>query len=138
VIAVDTSVVIAGFGAWHVLNDVAASVLDQGAAIPAHAMLESYSVLTGFPPPHRAPAEIVKMWLEDRFDRILEPPPASAQRDLIRLFAENGRAGGAIYDGLVALTAKLAGAELTTADTRAAPIYELVGVATRWLETAPH
>jgi hypothetical protein len=138
VIAVDSSVVIAGFGAWHVLNEAASSVLDEGAAIPAHAMLESYSVLTGFPPPHRAPPVIVNTWLEVRFDRILEPPPASAQRDLVRLFAENGRAGGAIYDGLVALTAKLAGAALTTADTRAAPIYELVGVTMRWLDDAPH
>lgn len=137
-IAVDSSVIIAGFGEWHVLNEAAASVLDEGAAIPAHAMLESYSVLTGFPPPHRAPPEIVNTWLEDRFDRILEPPPASAQRDLVRLFAANGRAGGAIYDGLVGLTAKLAGAELTTADTRAAPIYDLVGVTTRWLGAAPH
>ena len=63
-IAVDSSVVIAGFGAWHALNEAASSVLDEGAAIPAHAMLESYSVLTGFPPPHRAPPEIVNTWLD--------------------------------------------------------------------------
>lgn len=132
-IAVDSSVVIAGFGTWHTLNEAARSVLDEGAAIPAHAMLESYSVLTGFPPPHRASTEIVSTWFADRFDRVLEPPPASAQRELVRLFAANGRAGGSIYDGLVGLTAKLSGAELTTADSRAAPIYKLVGVTTRWL-----
>ena len=52
-IAVDTSVAVAAFGEWHELNARAVEVLDQGAALPAHALLETYSVLTGFPPPHR-------------------------------------------------------------------------------------
>jgi predicted nucleic acid-binding protein len=42
--------------------------------------------------------------------------------------------GGAVYDALVALTAKRAGATLVTADRRAASIYELVGVSFRRLE----
>lgn len=46
--AVDSSVAIAAFGEWHVLNAAACSVLDQGAAIPAHALIGTYSVLTGF------------------------------------------------------------------------------------------
>jgi len=33
-----------------------------------------------------------------------------------------------IHDALVALTAKIAGAALATADRRAIPVYELVGV----------
>jgi predicted nucleic acid-binding protein len=133
VIAVDSSVAIAAFGAWHELHDEAASVLDDGAAIPAHALLETWSVLTGFPPPHRAPAEIVRVWLEDRFPRILDPPDGEAQRRLVHRLAEAGRTGGAVYDALVSLTAKQAGAQLVTADRRAVPVYELVEVDFRLL-----
>ena len=132
--AIDSSIAIAAFGEWHELNDIAARIVDEGAAIPAHALLETYSVLTGFPPPHRAPAELVDVWLEDRFPRILSPPGADEQRDLVRRLARAGRIGGAVYDALVALTARIAGATLTTADRRAIPVYELVGVEVRFLD----
>lgn len=130
-IAVDSSVAIAGFGDWHELNGRACSILDEGAAIPAHAMLETYSVLTGFPPPHRAAPRLVDSWLDDRFPVILPPPGIDEQRDLVRRLADAGRPGGAVYDALVALTAKIAGAVLVTADTRALALYELVGVELR-------
>ncbi len=48
-IAVDSSVAVAAFGDWHRLNDTARAVLDEDAVLPAHALLETYSVLTGFP-----------------------------------------------------------------------------------------
>lgn len=135
-IAVDSSVAIAAFGPWHDLHDAARAVLDSGAAIPAHALLETYSVLTGFPPPHRAPASVVDSWLDSRFARILPPPTATQQRDLVRKLAADGRIGGAVYDGLVALTALRAGATLTTADRRAASLYALVGIEVRVLAGA--
>jgi predicted nucleic acid-binding protein len=127
-IAVDSSVAIAAFGEWHKLNGPACDVLDNGAVVPAHAVLETYSVLTGFPPPHRADPALVDTWLDDRFADILEAPAASEQRDLVRTLASNGGIGGVVYDALVALTAKRAGAVLVTADSRATAIYELVGV----------
>lgn len=134
-IAVDSSVAIAAFGDWHVLNTQASSVLDEGAAIPAHAMVETYSVLTGFPPPYRAAPALVEAWLDDRFPVVLEPPPSGELRGLVRIMAREGRAGGAIYDALVALTAKLQGAILVTADHRAAATYKLVGVEVRVIST---
>jgi hypothetical protein len=133
-IAVDSSVAIAGFGDWHELNEQACSLLDEGVAIPAHAMLETYSVLTGFPP-HRAAPRLVDSWLGDRFAVILPPPPVDEQRDLVRSLAQAGRMGGAVYDGLVALTARLAGA--VTADAQALAVYELVGVEIRHLIEPP-
>ena len=133
-IAVDSSVAIAAFGEWHELNEPAARVLDEGAAIPAHAQLETYSVLTGFPPPHRAPADLVVTWLKDRFSRVLPPPGGQEQREMLALLARSGRIGGAVYDALVALTARRAGATLVTADRRAAAIYELIGVEFRRLD----
>lgn len=132
-IAVDSSVAIAAFGEWHELNEEATKVLDDGAAIPAHALLETYSVLTGFPPPHRAPAEVVASWIEDRFSAVLPPPSAEEQRNLVRTLAEAGRTGGAVYDALVALTAARAGTTLVTADRRAVAVYELLGVEIRLL-----
>lgn len=50
-IAVDASVAVAAFGDWHRGNPEACAVLDEGAALPAHALLETDSVLTGFPTP---------------------------------------------------------------------------------------
>ena len=134
-IAVDSSVAIAAFGDWHELNEPACAVLDQGAALPVHALLETYSVLTGFPPPHRVAPALVERWLDDRFASILAAPGTDEQRDLVRTLARAGRTGGAVYDALVALTAKLAGAVLVTADRRAVATYELVGVDLQHLPT---
>jgi predicted nucleic acid-binding protein len=127
-IAVDTSVAVAAFGEWHELNRRAMEILDQGAVLPAHALLETYSVLTGFPPPHRAPQDVVTAWLESRFEAILPSPGVDEQRALVRRLTGLGRTGGAVYDALVGLTVKLAGATLVTADRRAVPIYEALGV----------
>ncbi len=71
--------------------------------------------------------------LDDRFADVLEPPDAAAQRQLVRVLASHQRIGGSIYDAVIGLTAKLAGAELVTADTRAHSTYGVVGVTTRWL-----
>ncbi|MDQ6909326.1 MAG: hypothetical protein M3Z84_00850 [Actinomycetota bacterium] len=93
-----------------------------------------YSVLTGFPPPHRAPASLVDECLDGRFSTILTSPSPEEQREVVRKLAAAGRTGGAIYDALVALTAKMAGAALVTADGRAAPVYELIGVEVHLLD----
>lgn len=130
-IAVDSSVAIAAFGDWHALNELARQVLDDGAAIPAHALLETYSVLTAFPPPHRAPPTVVDRWLDDRFTGVLAPPAPEALRHLVHRLASAGYIGGASYDALVALTAAQADAVLVTADTRAAAVYDFIGVEVR-------
>jgi predicted nucleic acid-binding protein len=134
---VDSSVAIAAFGEWHVLNAAACSVLDQGAAIPAHALVETYSVLTGFPPPHQASPGLVDEWMDSRFTTVLDPPGGADHRELVRLMARQGRSGGAIYDALVGLTARLHGVELVTADRRAAQTYDIVGVDVRFLVGSP-
>jgi predicted nucleic acid-binding protein len=127
-IAVDTSVAVALFGEWHEFNARAREILDEGAVLPAHALLETYSVLTSFPPPHRAPPDVVSTWLENRFEAILPSPGVDEQRALVRRLTSLGRAGGAVYDALVGLTAQLAGATLVTADRRAEPIYDALNV----------
>lgn len=126
--AVDTSIAVAAFGDWHSLNGPARAILDEGASLPVHALLETYSVLTGFPPPHRAAPDLVIRWLEERFAEILPAPEPEQQQAMIRTLASEGRTGGSTYDGVVALTSFLAGHVLVTADVRAVPVYKLIGV----------
>lgn len=127
-IAVDTSVVVAAFASWHEAHQPATATLARGARLPAHVSLETYSVLTRLPPPHRAPATVVLDFLDARFlDAPLELPGPS-YLPLLREMMEAGLAGGSIYDALVAATAKHAGATLVTLDRRAIAVYEAVGV----------
>ena len=127
-IAVDSSVVVAGFASWHDAHAPAREALGRKPRLPAHVALESFSVLTRLPPPHRFAAGLVEALLAAHFP---EPPlglPGRQQTALIQLAVKAGVTGGAIYDALVAATAKQAGATLLTRDKRARTIYEVVGV----------
>lgn len=126
--AVDTSVVVAGFASWHEAHQVAAAALARRPRIPAHVLVEAYSVLTRLPPPHRATADLVVAFLAQRFP---EPPlvlPARAHVALVGASAANGLAGGAIYDALIAATVGHAGATLLTRDRRARAVYDRMGI----------
>jgi predicted nucleic acid-binding protein len=127
-IAVDTSVVIAAFASWHEGLRTAAAALARGPRLPSHAAVETFSVLTRLPHPHRASPDLVRAFLEARF---LEPAltlPAAGYRALIAEAASADLSGGAIYDALIAATAQHVGATLLSRDRRAAGVYELVGV----------
>ena len=127
-VAVDTSVVVAGFASWHEGHSSAAAVLARRPRVPAHVLLEAYSVLTRLPPPHRAPADLVATFLTERFPDaplVLAPRAYAA---LVAAAAVEGVAGGAIYDALIAATARHAGATLLTRDQRARVIYERMKV----------
>lgn len=127
-IAVDTSVVVAGFASWHEGHRSAVAALARKPRIPAHALVESYSVLTRLPPPHRAPPDLVEAFLADRFSGSALALPPGAFLDLVREARRAGVAGGAIYDALVAAEARKAGAKILTRDRRALPTYEAIGV----------
>lgn len=126
----DSSVAVAAFGAWHELHDAAVAAVDASPALAAHAALEAYSVLTRLPEPFRAPAATVSEYLAANFDRRLALP-AAEQRRLPELMQRAGIRGGAVYDGLVGLTAKVARAELVSLDIRAAETYARLDVAHR-------
>lgn len=127
-IAVDTSVVVAGFASWHTAHRPALAVLARKPRVPAHVLVETYSVLTRLPPPHRAPADVVAAFLRERFSRAPLILPARAHLQLVASVAEAGLTGGAIYDALIAACAHHAGATLLTRDQRALPVYERIGV----------
>ena len=127
-IAVDTSVVVAGFATWHEAHRAAAGVLARNPRVPAHVLVEAYSVLTRLPTPHRAPADLVAAFLAQRFREAPLTLPARAHLAMIETASLAGVVGGSIYDALIAATARHAGATLLTRDQRARSVYEQVGV----------
>jgi predicted nucleic acid-binding protein len=132
-IAADTSVVVAAFASWHESHEPARRALDEGARLIEHCALETYSVLTRLPPPHRTPAAVVRDFVAARFTKPFLRLSERAYRDFLLGLAERGIAGGAAYDALVAATAAAHEAELVTCDRRALPVYERYGLRTRLL-----
>jgi predicted nucleic acid-binding protein len=126
--AVDTSVVVAAFASWHEHHDRARMALDDGARLIDYCALETYSVLTRLPPPHRSTGEIVRDFLRLRFVEPYLRLDARGYRRFVLELPERGITGGAAYDALVAATAIAHCADLITCDRRAAPIYESFGV----------
>jgi predicted nucleic acid-binding protein len=133
VTAADTSVVVAAFASWHEQHAAARRVLDAGVRLIDHCALETYSVLTRLPPPHRSPAPAVRDFLRARFSQPFLRLDAQRYREFVLGLAERELTGGASYDALVAATAAAAGAELLTFDRRAAAVYEIYGIEFRLL-----
>ena len=126
-IAVDTSVVVAAFASWHEGHASAAAALARKPRVPAHVLIETYSVLTRLPAPHRAPAGLVSAFLSERFGEAPLVLPPRVHLSLVRQAATLFLLGGSIYDALIAATARHARARLLTRDRRAAATYERLG-----------
>lgn len=133
-IALDSSVVVASFGAWHEHHDVARKILRARPRLPAHAALEAYSVLTRLPEPFRAGPRTVAEFLARTFTEQRLVLGAHDQAALPARLASLGIAGGAVYDALIAITAAASDAELRTLDRRALANYERCEVPARLLE----
>jgi predicted nucleic acid-binding protein len=116
-IAVDSSVLIAGLLSWHEFHTRASSALQTLIArraflIPLPALIESYSVMTRLPSPHRLRPEIAYGLLHDSCDsaRIASLGGGRAWAFLHEC-ATAAIAGGRIYDATIAKVAIEAGAE---------------------------
>jgi predicted nucleic acid-binding protein len=131
--AADTSVVVAAFASWHEHHDLARSAFDSGMNIVEHCALETYSVLTRLPPPHRCSGAVVRDFLRVRFTRPFLRLDGPAYKEFLANLPEREIAGGAAYDALVAATAVYCGAELITCDRRAGSVYERYGVRTTFI-----
>jgi predicted nucleic acid-binding protein len=131
--AADTSIVVAAFASWHDKHETARGALDGGLRLVEHCALETYSVLTRLPPPHRARGEVVRDFLAVRFPEPLLRLSATDFREFLAGLPERAVTGGAAYDALVAATAAAHGAELLTCDRRALQIYERYGIRARVL-----
>ncbi len=127
VIALDSSSMVAAVCSWHERHAVVAADierrLDAGGrlAIPAHALIEAYAVLTRLPAPHRiAPADAWALLAAN----FVEPAElvaldGQAHAMLLARLAASGTGGGRTYDALIAEQAARAGANvLVTLDPR--------------------
>jgi predicted nucleic acid-binding protein len=125
--AVDSSVVIAAFASWHEHHGVARKAMGARPRLIAHAAVESYSVLTRLPPPHRASPDIVHAFITGRFTEPFLTLSETGYQELLATVAAGQILGGPAYDALIAFTAAEHGATLMSLDQRAAATYETVG-----------
>lgn len=91
-----------------------------------HVLVETYSVLTRLPSPHRVAPQDAGSVLRSLSFEVLTLP-SSQHQPLLGLLAGRGIRGGAVYDGLVAATARHHGCTLLTRDRRARSTYDAVG-----------
>ena len=131
-IAADTSVLVAAFASWHEAHEPARAAL-SGARLVAHCVVETYSVLTRLPPPHRVLPELAAEFLQRLARSAPLTLPAGEVGRLPRVLADRGVSGGAAYDALIAATALHHGAELVSLDARAVTTYRALGAAHRLL-----
>jgi len=137
-IAPDSSVLVAGYVADHRFHDVAGAAVSEVRAegrLVAHTMAEAYSVLSAPRGFYRAEPQGVLEYLTELLDGSspIQPRPGS-YREALELLCRENRAGGPVFDALIALAARDADATLLSLDRRAKPIYERCGVATRFLD----
>jgi predicted nucleic acid-binding protein len=124
----DTSVLVAALTAWHPLHDAAADAMSRRvAALASHVLIETYSVLTRLPAPHRVSPQVAGQSLAGLSLEVITLP-GEGHGELVRTLARAGVRGGATYDALVAATARHHRLTLITADRRARPVYELTAV----------
>jgi predicted nucleic acid-binding protein len=110
-IAVDSSVVIAGLLSWHEFHERALEALEKAMTarrllIPFPVLVESYSVMTRLPSPNRLRPEIARQLLHDSFRdaRIVGLSPRKAWTFLGDCVA-SATAGGRVYDAVIASAA---------------------------------
>jgi len=125
--AIDSSVVIAAFATWHEHHAIASKAMTSRPRLIAHAAIESYSVLTRLPPPHRANPAIVQAFIAERFAEPFLTLSETGYQELLATIAAGQILGGPAYDALIAFTAAEHQATLLSLDQRATPTYEAVG-----------
>ncbi len=123
----DTSVAVPALQASHMAHlQVQQQLAGRALGLTAHAALETYSVLTRLPGDARLSLDDASTIIAERFDPIIALA-ADADGCLVQTLSEKGIGGGAVYDALIGLTAKQAGATLLTRDSRARATYLAVG-----------
>jgi predicted nucleic acid-binding protein len=115
--ALDSSIIVAALLAWHESHASAARAMERalsakgGVVIPTHALIESYSVLTRLPPPHRiAPADALTLLLENFRTARLAGFSTRSVWPLLEELASANLGGGVTYDAIILDSAANAGA----------------------------
>lgn len=125
----DTSVVVAAI--LHadpgIVRECRSRIEGASTAI-AHVLAESYARMTSMPGHYRLTPTVMRQVLADMFPDSPVTLSVEGYRRVIDLVADLGIPGGAIYDCLIAETARENGATLVSLDRRAAKNYAAVGV----------
>jgi predicted nucleic acid-binding protein len=114
--AVDTSVVIPAVVGWHVRHVPAAAAIERllrrkSLLLPLPVVLESYSVLTRLPAPHRlSPTDAYELLVRTFRDTRLSPFRPRNVWLFLQSLAERAIAGGTAYDAAVLEAARAGGA----------------------------
>lgn len=95
--------------------------------LAGHALFETFSVLTRLPGAARVRPQRAAQIIEQVFPSSVMLPESDALL-VPKSFARSGVAGGAVYNGLVGLAARVAGIQLLSRDARAATTYAALGV----------
>ena len=128
-ISPDTSVVVAALAPWHEAHEsAAAALLGEEVRLVAHVGYEVTSTLSRMPEGSRISPAVVLEALQHRFSDGWLALDGSELSLALRRAVDAGIRGGALYDALIAATALRFGARIVTADRRARPVYEAMGV----------
>lgn len=122
----------AALAEWHPGHDESRAALAGVDVIIAHVIVETYSVLTRLPAPHRiAPRDAAAVVGVLPWDVVRLPP--SEHTALVAGAGRLAISGGAVYDALIAFTAKNHGLTVLTRDRRSRRTYDLIGAGVRVL-----
>jgi predicted nucleic acid-binding protein len=122
-------VLVAAFGRWHESHAAARDALAGARSVLlAPVAVETFSVLTRLPPPHRTPPRLVLDFLDAHFEDAAVALPGPGVMAMLAQAEDAGIVGGAVYDAIIAATSREAGAALVSLDQRAARVYRALGV----------
>ncbi len=130
----DSSVLIAAFASYHAAHERALDAVGDAPGLIVHVAFETSSVLSRMPEGQRMEASFVLDALEREFPEPWLALDADAQRSCLHRAVDAGLRGGALYDALIAATARAHDATLLSADRRAREAYEAVGANVSYIE----
>jgi len=117
VLAIDTSVIVAGLVSWHTGHQLALDALNTAlessrVVLPTRVLIEAYSVMTRLPAPHRlAPADALAALASTFAGGVtLKHLPVSSYWRFLKDIAGDGTTGGSVYDAEIIECAIRAGA----------------------------
>lgn len=85
-------------------------------------------MLTRLPPPFRTTADVAHDFIERNFQERIVALPEGRLTHVLAELARLHVVGGAVYDALIGMTAREAGASLVSFDRRAKDTYDRIGV----------
>ncbi len=134
-IAPDSSVLIPALASTFEGHERCVSALaGRSPRLISHVAFETTSVLSRMPEGLRMTPVSVRDALDLDFPDSWLALDAEGQRSCLRRAVDAGLRGGALYDALIAATAREHGATLVSADRRAREAYEAIGVEVSYIE----